>query len=516
MRERIRRHGRSRTVATMSDAAADKPRTYRLSPLVRAGLFGSMPTSQVVVLAVGFGVSFVGILLRLLPWALAPAVLAGVVAFKRVGGWPLHELIPLKVAWWRRRAERRWFRPVPLLAFDERPLPGLPPAMAGLELLDVDAAWLASPGRLAGVGVVRDASANQLTAVLRVTGDGQFSLSSPETQDTRIGTWGDALGGFCRERLTVCRIAWQEWSTSTRVDATLPSDERTGELAVAAAGYVDLVTRAAPRSVTHDTLVSLTVDLTAIPLKRTRTIDSLEAGLQLLVEELRLFTVRLEAAGLRVEPPLSPAELALAVRTRSAPFAEPEHRTLASSLAAGMGVSTGDLAPMVTGEEWEYVRVDRALHRSWWVEGWPRSEVPAVWMDLLLLGGDCTRTVTVVFEPVSPSQSARSVDEASVALESAESTKTKHGFRVRASERRLREEVERREHELVAGYGELAYCGLITVSARTLDDLDDAAADFEQTATRAGVQLRPLEGRHAAGWAAGLPLGRTVARGSGR
>ena len=134
-----------------------------------------------------------------------------------------------------------------------------------------------------------------------------------------------------------------------------------------------------------------------------------------------------------------------------------------------------------------------------------------MWMDLLLLGGLCTRTVTVVFEPIAPSQAARSVDEASVALESAEASKSKRGFRVRASERRLRDEVERREHELVAGYGELAYCGLVSVAARTLDELDDAAADFEQTAGHAGVQLRPLQGRHGAGWVANLPLGRTLA-----
>lgn len=500
----------------MSDAATEKPRSFRFSPLVRTGLFGSMPMSQVVVLAAGAGLSFVGILLRLLPWALLPALIAGVVAFKRVGGWALHELIPLKVAWWRRRGDRLWFRTVPLLTFDEHPLPGMPPAMAGVELLDVDAAWVAAPGRVAGIGILRDEAANTLTAVLRVTGDGQFSLSSPETQDNRVGAWGDALGGFCRERLTVCRVTWQEWSTSRRVEAVLPGDERAGELAEAAADYVDLVTRAAPRSVAHDTLVSLTVDLAALPAKRARVTDLLAAGLQALVEEVRLFTVRLEAAGLRVDPPLSPAEVALAVRGRSTPFAESEQRVLASSLAAGLGVSTGDLAPMAVSEEWDSVRVDGAVHRSWWVEGWPRSEVPAMWMDMLLLGGECTRTVTVVFEPVSPSQSARSVDEASVALESAESTKSKHGFRVRASERRLREEVERREHELVAGYGELAYCGLVTVTGRTVDDLDDAAADFEQTATRAGVQLRPLDGRHAAGWVASLPIGRTVAQRSAR
>ena len=50
------------------------------------------------------GLSFVGILLRLFPWALLPALLAAVIAFKRVGGWPLHELIPLKVAWLARPA----------------------------------------------------------------------------------------------------------------------------------------------------------------------------------------------------------------------------------------------------------------------------------------------------------------------------------------------------------------------------------------------------------------------------
>ena len=67
----------------MSDATSGKPRTYRFPPLMRAGLFGAMPTSQVVVLAVGCSLSFVGILLRLFPWALVPALLAAMVAFNR-------------------------------------------------------------------------------------------------------------------------------------------------------------------------------------------------------------------------------------------------------------------------------------------------------------------------------------------------------------------------------------------------------------------------------------------------
>ena len=497
----------------MTDNPISPGRRYRFSPLVKTGLFGTMPTTQVVVLAVGCGMSFVLILLRLFTFALLPALAGLVVGFKRVGGWALHEIIPLKFAWWAGRRRHRWFRPVPMLAPGEHATEHLPPPMRGLCLLDVDVSWITAPGRLAGIGVVHDVTAGVLTGVLRVNGDGQFSLSAADTQDGRVALWGDALAGFCRERLTVCRIVWQEWSTSTSVQTSASGVDpaRTWGLGEAAADYVELVTHAAPRSVSHDTLVSISVDLAALPTRRTRPVDALAGGLQLLTEELRLFTARLEGTGLHVEPPLSPAQLTVAVRSRSGPFSESHTAALSTSLAAGLGVTTAGLAPMVVDENWDHVRVDRAIHRSWWVQGWPRLEVPAAWMDLLLLGGDCTRTVTVVFEPISPSQAARSIDEASVALESAQAAKSKRGFRIRAGERRLRDEVERREHELVAGYGDLAYCGLVTVTARSLDELDDAAADFEQSTAHAGVQLRPLEGRHAMGWVAGLPLGRTVA-----
>jgi hypothetical protein len=120
------------------------PRTYRLSPLVRAGLFGSMPVSQVVVLVVGAGLSFLGIMLRLFPWALLPALVAGIVGFKRVGVWPLHELIPMKLSWWSRRDRHRWFRPVPLLCPGDKPHDTLPPPMSGLRLLDVDVNWVSA------------------------------------------------------------------------------------------------------------------------------------------------------------------------------------------------------------------------------------------------------------------------------------------------------------------------------------------------------------------------------------
>jgi hypothetical protein len=132
-------------------------------------------------------------------------------------------------------------------------------------------------------------------------------------------------------------------------------------------------------------------------------------------------------------------------------------------------------------------------------------------MDPLLLGVHGTRTLTVVFEPIPPSAAARAVDQAAVALDAAEETRAKHGFRIRATERRKRSEIEAREHELVAGHGDVACVGLLTVAALDEDNLDDVAADYESAAGHAGVSLRPLESQHAVGWVAALPLGRNLA-----
>jgi hypothetical protein len=231
-----------------------------------------------------------------------------------------------------------------------------------------------------------------------------------------------------------------------------------------------------------------------------------------LSDELRLFTARLEAAGLHVEAPLSPVLITQACRTRSNPGRSAGCDAQVWSLAGALGISAGDLAPMAVAEDFGSVQIDASLHRAYWVEAWPRLDVPASWMDLVLLGINGTRTINLVFEPVAPSAAARAIDEAAVALESAEATKAKHGFRIRATDRRKREEVEQREHELVAGHGDLAYAGFFHITAANLDALDDLAADTEQTAAHAGLLLRPLDGRHATAWAASLPLGRTLAR----
>ena len=118
----------------------------------------------------------------------------------------------------------------------------------------------------------------------------------------------------------------------------------------------------------------------------------------------------------------------------------------------------------------------------------------------------------MVFEPVPPSRSDRDIDRETVVRATNAADKERRGFRVKAVDRKAARDVQRREHELDEGFAELRYVGLLTVTVTDPDQLEEIAATVEQAAAQAGIELQALYGRQAAGWAASLPLGRTVAR----
>ena len=59
----------------------------------------------------------------------------------------------------------------------------------------------------------------------------------------------------------------------------------------------------------------------------------------------------------------------------------------------------------------------------------------------------------------------------------------------------------------MAGFAEMAYAGLVTVTARSVDDLDEHSEIIEQLARETGMDLRLLDARQDVAWAAALPLG---------
>jgi hypothetical protein len=234
-------------------------------------------------------------------------------------------------------------------------------------------------------------------------------------------------------------------------------------------------------------------------------------GIETVLEQTRLFVSRLQTARLTVDRVLYAADLITATRTRSDPSTLERLSLLRRSLAAAAGDGAPSFGPMTVVEELGQVAVDGALHRSWWVARWPRREVPACWLDQLLYGVNCTRTLTVVFEPVTPSRSDRDLDREIVNRETTMDAKAKRGFRISGKERTAAAAVSQREQELNSGYAELAYAGLVTISSISRDTLDRNAAAVENVAAESGVELQPLFGRQAEGWVSSLPLGRTIA-----
>jgi hypothetical protein len=163
--------------------------------------------------------------------------------------------------------------------------------------------------------------------------------------------------------------------------------------------------------------------------------------------------------------------------------------------------------PLAVESQWRDVRVDGAYHRTWWIGTWPRLAVPPAWLEPFLSGGGVTRSMTVYFQPVPTHQSRRRIERDLVKLESDAITKEDKGRRVDARHQRATQALLDREEELVAGYPEMGYAGLVTVSARTRDELDEHAEIVEQLARETGMDLRVLDGRQDIAWAAALPLG---------
>jgi hypothetical protein len=162
---------------------------------------------------------------------------------------------------------------------------------------------------------------------------------------------------------------------------------------------------------------------------------------------------------------------------------------------------------------WFEVRVDGSWHRSFAIAGWPMLPVGADWMAPLLTVDDVTRTVSIVLEPVPLTAAAQDANRQLTSIEADHQQKERHGFRLTARERRRQSDVETRERELAEGHPLFRHVGVVTVTAATLDELDDACHRVEQAAAQSLLDVRPLAARQAEGWVASLPLGRSARQG---
>jgi hypothetical protein len=493
-----------------------KPRLYRFGPRDRTGWFLGLGGAQCVTL--GVGIFAAGMLLNLgapMPLVFGPILIAVAFAFGRWSGEPVHELLPVAVAWIVAKASGRtaWFGPTSGLMPRQRSQAStedllLPPPLDGLQIVETTSrSRMPTP-----FAVLIDSRERTATIIMRAQA-AQFSLCEPADQERLVSEWGDVLAAFCVERGPVGRVRWTEWSAPSALGEQLAYlDERVtvGGNTAPVAAYRTMVERAGPFSAHHEALLAVTVDERRVRRrgKTSRDLDLVNA----VVEEASLLQKRLDGAGLGPGEVLGVGEMSAMLRARLDPFGLPGHGSGLASLAELVGfVRPQNAGPMAVQAEWDHVRVDRAFHAAYVIHEWPRLEVPANWMEPLLLHAGGIRTVAMHYEPVTPSRSQRRVDRESVKLVSDEEQRNRSGFRIGARHRRAHEEVLERESELVAGYAELEFVGFVVVTAPTLEALVESCVEYEQVAMGCGLELRRLDGRHDLALACGLPVGRGIA-----
>ncbi|WP_040492724.1 SCO6880 family protein [Ilumatobacter nonamiensis] len=490
-------------------------RRYHFGDGTGAGVLLGMSMRQAAPLVLGVVWLTLGFMVGLVVIGMIGPVLGAIASFGRWKRAPLHEVaIPgATLLSDRLRGRDTWTRRS-LLSAGEAPVPGeLPKPMLGLELLEESIAW--APGdRFAAV--VLDQRAGTVSMVLRVEGAG-FPVASPAEQDGYVASWGSALAPLARAHSPIARMTWQDWAHPAGVAdhrRFLASVSSTSSHGAASDDYEQLLLEQAPFSIEHEVLLTLTVELRRV--RKRRGADHRRTAIDALVDETKQFCLRLESAGFVAGAPLSCSDLSSSLRRRCDPLRDERVPVDRQSLATAAGMAGVEWGPMAVSSDWFDIRVDGCAHRSYRIATWPMLPVGADWMGPLLTLDDTTKTVTVVLEPVPLGQAAQDANRQMTSLEADQMQKERHGFRLTARERRRHDDVETRERELAEGHPLFRHVGLVTVSARDLEALEDAAARVEQAAAQSLLDLRPLAGRQGDGWVASLPLGRSVRKGGWR
>lgn len=481
-------------------------RLYRFDPIDGSGIFLGLGAVQCLLLGGGLLLGVGAITAGLaLPFAVVPVVLAVVVAFIRFRGYVAWEWLPLGLGWLlvliRRR--RSWFPRLPLLVTGaDDGTTSMPPCLAGLELIDLP--WR---GRIT-IGAVHDHEEHTLTAAVRVTGP-QFVVEPRSDQEQLLNGWGDLLNQFAVEGGVVAHLAWNDLASPSGLEqhrAWLPHDNGTSPLR---AEYDELLADASATAASHETLLTITASQDRLG-RRRRTIsaDPLDQLGRALVSSTEALLRGIQTAGLTAADPLTGTEMQRALRRRIDPLASRPRTASTGRLVERLGlVSRATAGPAALDMSWRHLQTDGAYHRTYHVACWPRLAVPPSWLEPFLSAGGVTRSMTVILTPVSAHQSRRQIERDLVKLESDADTKAQKGRRIDARHRRATQSLLEREEELVAGYAEVGYAGLVTVSAADLDELEEHAEIIEQLARESGMELRCLDGRQDVGWAAALPLG---------
>lgn len=473
----------------MTSTLHEETRDFRLTPRDREGVLFGLSYAQLLVLGGGC-ITGVVVLLVGLPNLLAavPAAVGGVLAYGRKDGLQFLDWVAPLLHY--ARSDKEWMT--------DKPFDGqqgeLPKCLAGLGV--TEASW-----ETGAVGVVLDGTSRQ-SAVIKVEGR-DFALLDPGEKVDLLDGWGRVLATHAVEESPVASISWSEIAHRANVQHHLRWIESLGEQTELVGEYRELIRASAPRTSKHSTYVTVSVEAAKVRGARDSqsVTEALRAAVASTLEGLR-------SAGLDRCRLLDKQDVMSLLSTCVHPIAASGSVRTMGGLSQRLDLaSPADRGPGETWLEFAWWETDRCAHVTMVIEDWPRFGVEPGWLTTMLAGGRWARRMTVHLEPMPQAKALKGIENQAFQLDASEKQREESGRRVGASWRKQREFVDRREEEIVAGYPQVRYVGLITVSGTSGDELDDAVNGVVNAARTAGISLRVLLGQQDLGWAASLPLG---------
>ena len=342
-----------------------------------------------------------------------------------------------------------------------------------------------------GIAVIDDPAARASTVVLAVAGTDRFPLLDAPEQARLLAAWGDTIAALASDpRLR--RLQWVERAGPERRDlgrwlASRADDTNEG----AVEDYAAMTASIAATAVHHDVWLALSY---ARP--RNRREDDIAPAVR---DSLRGLLMGDLAAR-----PLAVDECAGLLRH----FSEPDVH-LRANLVDG-----DQVGPASQLRRWDHLRTDDCFHRSFSLAGWPRIPVSPGWLEPLLLATPpgVTRTVSVHLAPVAQAAAVRQARAARSRARLDVADRARLGFADTASANAAAEEAVAAEEELVAGYRLTRMSGVVTCSAPSLTELDEACRSVRTAAAAARLDVRACHGEHHLGFLASLPLCRPAGR----
>jgi hypothetical protein len=225
-----------------------------------------------------------------------------------------------------------------------------------------------------------------------------------------------------------------------------------------------------------------------------------------LLRELESLGERLAAADVRVVGALRPGMIASALRVAFDPWSRPGLARLASADRDRDGIDEAAAWPVATEASWSTYRSDSAVHATYWIASWPRTEVGAAFLSPLLLHAQMVRAIAVTLEPISPMRAIREVEASRTSDLADRELRGRMGFMETARRQRVADATIRREEELADGHAAVRFAGYVTVSAQSDEELERHCSEVEHAAQMARLELLRLYGQQEEAFTYTLPL----------